>query len=115
MTTYAFYISQYGGKLPDNEFKRLQGRASAFLASLTLGRSESEALLPWQKNLVQMALCAVIDATFDTENGGQIVSESNDGISVSYAAKVQQTDEKRLYDAAEQYLASTGLLYRGCL
>ena len=115
MTTYEFYASEYGGKLSQDEFVRLQGRASAFLSTLTLGRSDSDALLPWQKRLVQMALCAVIDAAFDTENGGQIVSESNDGISVSYAAKVQQTDEKRLYAAAEQYLAATGLLYRGCL
>ena len=115
MADYAFYVSEYGGKLLSEEFTRLQGRASAFLASLTLGRSESQSLLPWQKKLVQMALCAVVDAVFEAENGGQVVSESNDGISVSYATKPQQTDEQRLYDAAAQYLATAGLLYRGCL
>lgn len=115
MTTYEFYASEYGGKLSQDEFVRLQGRASAFLSTLTLGRSDSNALLSWQKRLVQMAVCAVADAIYEAENGGQIVSESNDGISVSYAARVQQTDEKRLYDVAAQYLASTGLLYRGCL
>lgn len=115
MTDYAFYVSEYGGTLPNEEFTRLQGRASAFLASLTLGRSESDALLPWQSRMVRMAICAVTDTMHEAENGGQIVSESNDGISVSYAAKPQQTDEKRLYDAAAQYLACSGLLYRGCL
>ena len=115
MISYAFYTSDYGGKLPNEEFERLQKRASAFLSALTLGRSDSETLLPFQRKMVQMAVCAVADAIYEAENGGQIVSESNDGVSVSYAEKVQQTDEKRLYDAAVQYLASTGLMYRGCL
>lgn len=114
MTTYKFYDSEYGGKLSEEEFQKFQGRASAFLSALTLGRSEA-VLLPWQDKMVQMAVCAVTDAMHVAENGGQILSESNDGISVSYAAKPQQTDEKRLYDAAVQYLAPTGLLYRGCL
>ena len=48
------------------------------------------------------------------ENGGDIASESNDGISVTYAVKAQQTQQQRLYDAASAHLAWTGLLYRGC-
>ena len=58
MTTYEFYTSEYGGKLPKEEFERLQGRASAVLCALTLGRSGSETLLPFQKKMVQMALLA---------------------------------------------------------
>ena len=115
MVDYAFYVTEYGGALPEEEFTRMQGRASAFLASITMGRSEADGLLPWQKKMVNMAVCAVTDAMHEAENGGQIVSEINDGISVSYAAKPQQTDEKRLYDAAAQYLVFTGILYRGCL
>ena len=51
---------------------------------------------------------------YKAENGGDISSETNDGISVTYAAKVQQTERQRLYDAAAAHLAWTGLLYRGC-
>ena len=61
-----------------------------------------------------MALCAVVDAMHKAENGGDIASESNDGISVTYAVKAQQTQQQRLYDAASAHLAWTGLLYRGC-
>ena len=49
MVDYAFYVTEYGGALPEEEFTRMQGRASAFLASITMGRSEADGLLPWQK------------------------------------------------------------------
>lgn len=114
MTDYVFYASVYGGTLPEEDFSKLRGRASAYLASITLGRSSLPALPETTRNSVDMALCAVVDAMHKAENGGEIASETNDGISVTYAAKVQQTEQQRLYDAAASYLAWTGLLYRGC-
>lgn len=114
MTDYVFYTSDYGGSLPEEEFSRLCGRASAYLVSITLGKSGLPNLPETVRKSVDMALCAVVDAMHKAENGGEIASESNDGISVTYAAKVQQTEQQRLYDAASTHLAWTGLLYRGC-
>lgn len=114
MTDYSFYAKSYGGTLPEAEFARLIGRASAYLAALTLGKSELQTLPAAVQNSVDMALCAIVDAMHKAENGGDIASESNDGISVTYAAKAQQTEQQRLYDAASAHLAWTGLLYRGC-
>ena len=114
MSDYAFYISNYGGSLPQTEFEKLRGRASAYLASITLGKSRLENLPGAVKESVDMALCAVLDVLHKVESGGDIVSESNDGISVTYAAKAQQTEQQRLYSAASTHLAWTGLLYRGC-
>lgn len=114
LTDYAFYASVYGGTLPEEDFIRLRGRASAYLASITLGKSELAALPETVRKSVDMALCAVVDTMHKAENGGDVASESNDGISITYAAKAQQTEQQRLLDAASAHLAWTGLLYRGC-
>lgn len=114
MPDYGFYTAVYGGELPETEFGRFRGRACACLAALTMGRSCGP-LPPHIKNCVDMTACALVEAMHKVENGGDIVSESNDGISVTYAAKAQQTDEKRFYDVVAGQLAWTGLLYRGCL
>lgn len=114
MTDYVFYASVYGGTLPEEDFNRLRGRASAYLASLTLGKSGLAALPDAVRKSVDMALCSVVDELNKVENGGDIASESNDGISITYAAKAQQTQQQRLYDTAAAHLAWTGLLYRGC-
>ncbi len=115
MTEYEFYSNQYGGSLPEEDFKRLRARASSYLATLTLGKSKLENLLPAVRESVNMALCAVVDVLHKCESGGDIAAESNDGISVTYASKPQQTEQKQLFQAASAHLAWTGLLYRGCL
>lgn len=114
MADFTFYCDVYGGMLAEKDFNRLRGRASAYLSSLTLGKSCLDTLPEAVRKSVDMALCAVIDAMHKAENGGEIASESNDGISVTYAVKAQQTPQQRLYDAASSHLAWTGLLYRGC-
>lgn len=114
MPDYSFYTVVYGGELPEAVFVKFCGRACSCLAALTMGRSRGT--LPLHiKDSVDMAVCALVEAMHKAENGGDIVSESNDGISVTYAAKTQQTDEKRFYDVVAGQLAWTGLLYRGCL
>lgn len=111
---YEFYKTRYGGDLSNEAFNRLSGRASACLSAMTLGRSRTT--LPQAVDeSVKMAICALSDAMHKAENGGEIQSESNDGISVTYAQKTQESDEKRFYHTVKSYLAWTGLLYRGCL
>ena len=113
MTDYAFYHGEYGGTLPEEHFVRLRCRASAYLASITLGKSGIRTLPKQVLQSVNMALCAVVDAMYKAENGGDISSETNDGISVTYAARTG-TAEQRLRNAAAPFLSGTGLLYRGC-
>lgn len=113
MADYAFYMTQYGGTLPEQDFSRLHGRAAAKLENLTLGRSRFQISAP-VRHSVDMALCAMVDVLDKYEQGGEVSSESNDGISRTYATGTPKTLERQLSTAASEYLAWTGLLYRGC-
>lgn len=108
---YAHYRDAYHGGMSEADFARLSRAASAYLDSLTFGRiaaGQAEAVM----EQVRDACCGVADAFLRNEQGGCILSESNDGISVTYAATAK-SDARRLYEAAALYLGGTGLLYRG--
>ncbi len=110
---YAFYTGVFHGKLPQEEFDRLGPYASAYLSELTGGSSDAaqpEALT----ERLQLAYCAVIDAWRLNEQGGGVISEGNDGISVTYMNSLNARSEgRRLYEAAVLFLGGTGLLFRG--
>lgn len=111
---YAYYTGEYGGAMPEADFKRLSRQASAYLGSVTFERIKST--LPKSvMDKVKDACCAVADAYLLNEQGGGIASETNDGVSVTYVAGVgnSKTDGQRLREAAGLYLGNTGLLYRG--
>ena len=111
---YTYYSTEYGGAMPESEFKRLSRQASAYLDSVTFERIAPE--LPTAlMGKVKDACCAVADAYLLNEQGGGIASETNDGISVTYVAGVSnaKTENQRLREAAALYLGGTGLLYRG--
>lgn len=111
MTDYRFYQDEYGGSLFEEDFLRLRGRAEARLAALTQGRSRRSYPETIQRS-VHMALCSLIDAMDKVDSGGELSAESNDGLSVSYAARTPKSEEKREYTAVARYLAWTGLLDR---
>lgn len=110
---FAYYSKEYGGTMPEADFKRLSRQASAFLDTVTFDRitaGQPEAVM----EKVKAACCAVADAYLLNEQGGGVASETNDGVSVTYVAGVgSKTDTQRLQEAAALYLAHTGLLYRG--
>lgn len=110
--TYEYYINQYFGVMPEEDFIRFARQASAYIDQVTLGRLDATTL---DDNAVKDACCAVADAYYLNAHGGGIASETNDGISVNYVAGVSntKTDGQRLYEAAALYLGNTGLLYRG--
>ena len=114
MTEFEFYEKEYGGTLPKTDFERLRIRARAYLASITLGKAQ-RAMPESIRYQVNMAVCALVDVIHKQETGGDVTSESNDGISISYASKVQQTEQRQLYEAASAHLAWTGLMNRRCL
>ncbi len=114
----SFYESTYRGGMPStigDDFYRLWPKAGAYLYQITAGRIESE-LTEDVANRVKLAYCGLIDALLLNEQGGGVVTESNDGVSVTYQSmysKSSTTDNQRLYEAAVLYLGGTGLLYRG--
>lgn len=111
---YDFYTNTFHGRLGRADFERLGVYASAYLEELTMGRTAKE--LPGMvMEKVKLAYCSVVDTYHLNENGGGIASETNDGISVTYVAGVNNSssDGQRLYAAAALFLAHTGLLYRG--
>lgn len=120
---YRFYTNEYFGNLITfDEFERLSARASAFLDYYTRGKAKNNADL----YALKMACCAIaeqqkqIESTAENtaQSGNGIKSESVGSYSVTYqtaAEKASAAEAARLTFAsiARQYLADTGLLYRG--
>lgn len=108
---YEFYANVYRGVLTDDEFSRLSVRAVAEIDRLTFGRAATAD--GFNLSAVKLAQCAVVDELAYMEQGGEITSESNDGISRSYAAGVARSKSQRIADVARVYLSSTNLCYVG--
>ncbi len=104
---YGWYTSVFHGQLDETAFYRYSERAWAYVDRLTLGRASAQ-----DADAIRMAVCEVAEE-MAREEQGRVVSESNDGVSVSYERSAAQTRNRRLYDAAALYLSGTGLLYRG--
>lgn len=112
MQVYAdweFYTAEYGGVMKEAVFRRLARQASAYLDRITFGRIGAD---EWSE-VAANACCAVVEAMRCIEQGGDKTAESNDGVSVTYAARAARTDAQRLREAAGLWLDDTGLLYRG--
>lgn len=110
---YAFYTEVFHGRLSKTEFIRQAVYASAYLDDVTMGRA-SGGMDEELTERVKLALCAVADASSKNEEIGDIASETNDGVSVTYRSTGGETSKAaRLYDAAAGFLGGTGLLYRG--
>lgn len=106
---YTFYTSEYKGSLAESDYTRLAVRASAEIDRMTFNRARTAS--GDDLTAVKMAECAVVDElNFQGTGGtGDVTSESNDGISRSYASGVAKTARQRIIAAADTYLANTGL------
>lgn len=107
LANYKYYTGEYGGKkIPGAEFERHAQHATAYINAATFGRAEGSNL-----DCVKDAMCAAAEIyhEFDTHMG--IISESNDGYSVTY--DTMQTADNQIYAVVNMYLANTDLLYRG--
>ncbi len=114
---YVFYEDKYHGKLlTEEEFKRWIMIACAHVRRITFGRADSCA----DKDEIKMATCAVCDVLFQdnkqtaAHDGRMVASENTDGYSVSYVQEQGSTAQvlliRKVYAAAEVFLAPTGLL-----
>lgn len=128
---YTYYAGIYMGSVSEEDFPRLAVRASSFLDYYTMGKAERNADL----DAVKMCCCALIDqyalldaaqkaATKSLANAGEpeTKSESVGGYSRTLttggeAAKsvldAVSTSRQMLASLCNEYLAHTGLLYRG--
>lgn len=126
VVSYEWYKTTYGGELDEATFNRLSARAFLFADALTEYRLSKRwmALPEGIRSAVMSAVCAFVDQARVEECGGPVVSESNDGISRTFASPRSSSGASARYgggdsaqgalaEAIRVYLAPTGLLYRG--
>lgn len=131
---YEYYTTTYlGTAIKESDFPRLALRASAFLDYYTQGRAAQNARL----DALKMACCAIAEQyqyidtaqalaqkslTAALESNGELQSQTvgnwtktyrSGGDSAQQALSSVQTAKAALGALAQQYLAGTGLLYRG--
>jgi len=130
---YTYYSGTYMGTVSEKDFPRLAVRASSFLDYYTQNRAKDHAEL----DAVKMCCCALVDkyAVIDAAQAlakkrltdasatdAEIKSETVGGYSRTLAtggesaiSALSATDgaRKLLADTCNEYLAHTGLLYRG--
>jgi hypothetical protein len=111
-STYEFYTDTYKGTLDSEAYNRLAVRAFAEINRITFNRAGSA--MGAELEAVKMAECAVIDELDHIAMGGDITSESNDGVSRSYASSgIIKSITQRITAAAEIWLNSTNLCFAG--
>lgn len=109
---YTFYLNDYQGRADEATFTRLSVLAKAHIDRITMSRAQTATGADLES--VRLAFCAVIDELDKQEQGGIVTSESNDGISRSYATSATvKSSTQRIRAAAEVYLSATNLLYVG--
>lgn len=111
---FTFYQETYNGTLTETEFMRLEVRAAAEIDRMTSNKAKTATGEDVEK--VKFAECAVIDELSHQSIGGSgdVTSESNDGISKSYATgAVAKSSRQRIDAAAITWLCNTNLLFCG--
>lgn len=109
---YVFYMNDYRGKMSETDYNRLAVRAYAEINRITFNRAATASGADLEA--VKFAECAVVDELAAQEEGGVITSETNDGVSRSYATgTVVKSASQRIYAAAEVFLSSTNLCFAG--
>lgn len=107
---YQFYTETYKGTVSADEYNRLVVRAEAEINRMTFGRAAKAT--GDDLNAVKYAECAIVDElSYQGPGGsGDVTSESNDGISRSYATgAVARSSRQRIDIAAWTWLSSTNL------
>ncbi len=110
---YVFYVTEYYGTMAEEDFNREVLKASAYVDMVTMNRITASILEKYETQ-IKLATCAACDVYYAAEKGGEITSESVGSWSRSYGSSGMTTQQK-LQDCVENYLALTGLLYRGAL
>lgn len=108
--SYSDYETHYStgscSQIPQRYFSAFLAKAEAFLASLTMGRLSQDS----SSENVLRCVCEIAELFYRQAQNRGIRGENNDGYSVSYC---EFAAERAATEIAENYLGSTGLLYRG--
>ena len=111
---YSFYTDTYKGTLPEEEYNRLVVRAAAEIDRMTFQRAKRA--VGDDLTAVKYAECAVADElSYQAQGGsGDVTSESNDGVSRSYATgTLAKSSRQRIDAAAYTWLCATNLCFAG--
>lgn len=95
---YTFYTEAYhGNQISEHDFPRLITRAGAYLKTVSCSAADGASY--------QMAACAVAEAWQINEQGGDLVSQTVDSWSKTFAqGNRPKSDRQRLLEAAKIYL-----------
>jgi len=115
---YAYYTDTYKGAVIDtaSSFLRYSAKATQTIKLNTFGRVDKDNI----PEEVKMCCCELAELIYrheTTEDNGNIASEKVGEYSVSYVAKDIQEKSlaEKKQDILSNWLAMTGLLYRGCI
>lgn len=121
-----YYKTTFGGSLiPDTDFAKCERLARVSIDNFTFNRLKNDNTLITDD--VKECLCVMMEKAYsinqeEAATEGKIISsESVDGHSIGYAISDYEKNEidksritkLKLYNIAKDYLAMTGLLYRG--
>jgi len=109
---YDYYADTYLGKMSAEDYERLCRQASAYIDNATRDKASSASGSTLIK--VKDACCQICDILLKDEQGGDIASESNDGISITYSIAQAKTKEQKIREVINLYLGNTGLITRWC-
>lgn len=118
---FNYYTNEYLGNVIDvDSFDRVATKASRYIDTYTHGKAKENADMQEVKD----AMCAIAEQYFIIDKStvavvsedGEVESQTVGGYSVRYRSGAERTADamNQIAKLARQYLASTGLLYRGC-
>ena len=105
---YEEYLDRYTGAepVPEREFGFYREKAERLIDDLTFGRSRESEL-----DEILYAETELIQFLFENSGRRSVISENNDGYSVTYADGSDETAAAR--NIVKQWLGGTGLMYAG--
>lgn len=118
--SYEFYTETFGGSLSQEDFRKYELRAEAYIRYLTYVNGD---IFAKEDDRVKMAVCVATDVVAyvvksfsgGAQQGRTLKSETTDGYSVTYAdgtADMEIELRKNILEAIEIYLLPTGWLCR---
>ncbi len=106
--SYEEYLERYtgAGPVPEKEFGFYEEKAGKLIDGFTFGRAEGSEL-----DEVLYARAELIQFLYENQGRRGVVSESNDGLSLTYADDGDDIAAAR--EIVKQWLGGTGLMYAG--
>lgn len=111
---YDFYKTNWGNKVPEEDFTQLNIKATQIIDYYTFNRLKNLEIID---DDVKYAICELIDDMhrLKATGGKEIASEKVGTHSITYATSSNSDDtvKKKQKDIVKKWLGHTGLMYRG--